>query len=279
MTVVSQPAIQTPAPARVDVQASGHSPQAGWTRQRLLAVIVGMTLIGALAMLWMASNRVPHLGNPLAARLIAMRGLWPAGRRGGAAVAAIAATVLTVDIVLVWTLSRYARWSASRAGAALGILGVITILQVLHQGEHLVQVLQLLVSGGNADLSQGILTRLNQELVHAVWTTVIWGGSVVLLFRMPRNPWLWALLAAASFHEVEHVYLVFAWLQPAIYLHGGINGLFATGGLFGGPLQRPYLHFLYILIETLLLCAAFAEGLRANGYRIGRIGSGILLRR
>jgi hypothetical protein len=271
MTVISPPATQAPASAAFNVRTAGDARQRKRATLLILSAVVGLTVLGALAMVWMADHRPPHPGTPLAARLIAIRGLWPADRRGGAAVAAIAATVLTVDIVMVWALSRDARWTASRMGAALGALAVITALQVLHQGEHVVQVLQLLVTGGNADVSQGIVTRLNQEVVHAVWTTVIWVGSLVLLFRMPRNPWMWALLVAASVHEVEHVYLLFAWLQPPIYLHGGINGVFATGGLFGGPLQRPYLHFLYNLVETLLLCATLAEALRVNGYRISGI--------
>ena len=254
MAVMSQPAV---------VPAAEGSP-GGAVRMRVpgtmvaTASVAGLMAVAAAAMTWMAEHRVPHPGSPLAARIAALRGLWPATARGASVVIAITVVVLTVDAAVVWAVGtgRF-RGAARHAGAAAAALGVLAMLQLLHQGEHVVQVVQLLVTGGNVDLSQGVVTRLNQEIVHAVWTTIVWVGCIALFRHLGRNPWLWLLLVAASLHEVEHLYLLFAWLNPGIYLHGGINGVFATHGLIGGPLQRPYLHFLYNLVETVLLVGAW----------------------
>jgi len=248
------------------VQQPALRSRRGLSDVRLSVAIVGALVISVDAMALMAVYRPPHPGSPLAARLVALRGLWTADQRGARVALALAMLVLVVDVAVVWV------WAAGRArrpprnaGGAIAGLAVLTLLQVGHQGEHVAQVVELLVTGGNADLSQGVLTRLNQEVVHAVWTSCIWVGCLALLWRLRRNPWLWMLLAAASFHEVEHLYLFFAWLNNGIYLHGGVNGIFSSGGLISGPLQRPYLHFLYNSLSTLLLVAALCNSLRSVG--------------
>lgn len=251
------------------VSESGFAPVANAARGTVLRMpvpgrmvttgaVAALLAVASASMAWMAEHRVPHPGNPLAARIAALRGLWPASARGATVAVAITAVVLAIDAAVVWAVASGRFHGAARhAGAAVAALGVLAVCQLLHQGEHVVQVLQLLVTGGNADLSQGVVTRLNQEIVHAVWTTIVWVGCITLFRHLGRNPWLWLLLLAASAHEVEHLYLLFAWLNPGIYLHGGINGVFATHGLIGGPLQRPYLHFLYNLVETVLLLGAW----------------------
>jgi hypothetical protein len=224
---------------------------------RRLARVAAVLLVATAAMLWMAAHRAPHPGSPLAARLAALRGRWPASERAPLIVLGAALLVLAVDAALVVLLvSGRGRRLALPGGLALAALTALVVLQGLHQTEHLVQVVQLLVTGGNADLSQGVLTRLNQELVHLIWTSAVWLGCAALLFRYRHNRWLWVAFAVAGFHDVEHIYLYLVSLQPAIALHGGVNGILASGGLLGGPLQRPYLHFLYNLLEFLPLVAA-----------------------
>jgi hypothetical protein len=223
----------------------------------------GVLLLAVLAMLWMAGHRAPHPGTLLAERLAALRGLWPADRRSPRVVVGTALGITAADAVLVaLVIGGRARWGAP-ARLALPALGAICALQLLHQGEHLAQVVQLLVTGGNADLSQGVLSRLDQEVVHLVWTSGVWIGCALLLLRFRRNRWLWIALAVASVHEVEHVYLTYAWLHPALELHGGVSGILATGGLVGGPLPRPYMHFLYNLAELVPLGAALLDELAA----------------
>jgi hypothetical protein len=232
---------------------------------RRLAWVAAVLLAGTTAMLWMAHHRAPHPGSPLAARLAALRGLWPADRRAPSIVLGAALLVAAVDVaVIVLIATGRGHRLALPGAAALGALAALVTLQGLHQGEHLVQVLQLLATGGDADRSRGVVTRLDQELVHLVWTSSVWLGCAVLLLRFRHNRWLWIAFAVAGLHDVEHVYLYLVSLQPAIELHGGVNGILATGGLAGGPLQRPYLHFLYNLLELLPLGAALLGELDAR---------------
>jgi hypothetical protein len=232
---------------------------------RRLAWVAAVLVAGTAAMLWMAHHRAPHPGSPLAVRLAALRGLWPADRRGPLIVLGAALLVVAVDVtVIVLIATGRGRRLALPGPAALGALAALVTLQGLHQGEHLVQVLQLLATGGDADRSQGVVTRLNQELVHLVWTSTVWLGCAVLLLRFRHNRWLWIAFGVAGLHDIEHIYLYVVSLQPAIELHGGVNGILATGGLVAGPLQRPYLHFLYNLLEFVPLVAALLDELDAH---------------
>jgi hypothetical protein len=237
---------------------------------RRVGWIGGVLLVALLAMLWMAAHRAPHPGSAVAQRIAVLRGLWPADRRSPLVVVVTALGISAADAALVALVATRRPRLGAAGRLALPALAVICVLQLLHQGEHVAQVIQLLVTGGNADLSQGVLTRLNQELVHLVWTSCVWIGSALLLLRFRHNRWLWIALAAASVHEVEHVYLMDAWLHPGLELHGGVNGVLATGGLASGPLQRPYLHFLYNLAELLPLGAALLDELAAAG-RVPRL--------
>jgi hypothetical protein len=232
---------------------------------RRAAWVGGLLVVATAAMAWMAANRAPHPGSPLATRLAALRGLWPAGRREPSVVLAALLLVLAVDAAFVVLIATgRGRRLALPARASLAALAALVTLQGLHQSEHAVQVVQLLVTGGNADLSQGVLTRLNQELVHLVWTSAVWIGCALLLLRFRHNRWLWIAFAVAGIHDVEHIYLYTVSLNPGIALHGGVNGILATGGLIGGPLQRPYLHFLYNLLEFIPLVAALLDELAAR---------------
>jgi hypothetical protein len=230
-----------------------------------MAWVAGIVAVATAAMLWMAHFRAPHPGSPLAARLAALRGLRPADRRGPLIVLGATLLIAAVDVaIIVLIATGRGRRLALPGGAALVALAALVTLQGLHQGEHLVQVIQLLLTGGNADLSTGVVTRLNQEVVHLVWTSSVWLGCALLLLRFRHNRWLWVAFAVAGLHDVEHIYLYLVSLQPGIELHGGVNGILATGGLLSGPLQRPYLHFLYNLLELLPLAAALLDELAAR---------------
>ena len=232
---------------------------------RRLAWVAGVLLAATAAMAWMAVHRAPHPGSPLASHLAALRGLWPASLRRPSVVIAALGLMVAVDLAFVVLIATgRGRRLALPARASLGALAALVALQGLHETEHAVQVLQLLATGGNADLSQGVVTRLNQELVHLVWTSAVWIGCAVLLLRFRHNRWLWVAFAIAGIHDVEHIYLYTVSLDPAVALHGGVNGILATGGLIGGPLQRPYLHFLYNLLELVPLVAALLDELAAR---------------
>ena len=64
-----------------------------------------------------------------------------------------------------------------------------------------------------------------------------------------RNAWLWVAFAAASMHQIEHLYLFWLYVgEHTVYLSGGAAGIMGKHGLIGSPLDRPYLHFTYNFI-------------------------------
>ncbi len=138
------------------------------------------------------------------------------------------------------------------------LLALFTIL-VLTQGghviEHLAQMYQIHVLGLRGIAAQGIFGVFNIEWVHFAWNTWILVAVVVLVRGFRTNPWLWATLVAAVWHELEHVAIMIAYLTTGV---AGTPGLLAHRGLIGGgfPLSRPDLHFLYNLIESIPLAAA-----------------------
>lgn len=139
------------------------------------------------------------------------------------------------------------------------VFGVFVLLEVAHLGEHSVQVLQLLSNHGVLARSHGVFGQLDFEIVHFGWDTLVWLGICVLLGRFGReNPWLWVSLAAASLHEVEHLYLFWLrWVDVTFYNNGGYAGIMGRGGVVGSPLGRPYLHFAYNVVVVVPLVIAF----------------------
>jgi hypothetical protein len=150
----------------------------------------------------------------------------------------------------VWKYERYGAWA---------LFGVIVMLQLGHMGEHSVQVLQLLLSGGHLAQSHGVFGQLDFETVHFIWDSMIWLSLYLLLGQFASgNRWLWVAFAAASFHEVEHVYLFWVYhAHPAFYAAGGFEGIMGYDGVIGSPLARPYLHFAYNFLVILPMGLAF----------------------
>jgi hypothetical protein len=156
-----------------------------------------------------------------------------------------------------------ARWKYARYGI-FAAFALLVLLQVMHMGEHTMQVGQLLVHKGDLAQSHGVFGQLDFELVHFVTDTVLWVnlGLLVILFR-GRNRWLWVAFAAASLHQVEHFYLFWVYqAHPAFYAHGGFAGIMGENGLIGSPLDRPYLHFTYNLIVVVPMVLALWDAAR-----------------
>lgn len=152
--------------------------------------------------------------------------------------------------IAIWQYEHYGLYS---------IFAAITLLQLGHLGEHVAQVTQLWLTHGNAALSHGIFGQLDIESVHFFWNVVIWLASCVLLYQFgARNIWLWIAWIAASFHTPEHFYIYWLYLADHVfYLHGGSAGIFGQGGVFSGPLPRPYLHLAYNFVEVTPFVIAF----------------------
>jgi hypothetical protein len=143
----------------------------------------------------------------------------------------------------------------------LALLGFLAICQTAHLFEHIAQMVQIHVlhlAGANA---QGIVGQLNIEWVHFIWNAIVLVTLLVLLPHFRTNPWLIAVTPLAAWHFVEHSVMIATYIQTGV---PGTPGLLSSGGLlFGGlPIARPDLHFLYNLVETVPLLAAWLVELR-----------------
>ena len=170
---------------------------------------------------------------------------------GGALLSDYPLWIVGLGALLPWLplLVFEAVWKHEHYGAFAVFLAVV-FFQTLHMGEHTVQVLQLLATDGNLARSHGVFGQLDFELVHFLADTTVWLslGVFLVVFR-GANRWLWIAFAAASLHEVEHLYLFWIYhAHPAVYASGGFAGIMGSGGVIGSPLGRPYLHFAYNVI-------------------------------
>ena len=143
----------------------------------------------------------------------------------------------------------------------LALLGFLAISQTAHLFEHVAQMVQIHVlhlAGANA---QGIVGQLNIEWVHFIWNAIVLVTLLVLLPHFRTNPWLIAVTPLAAWHFVEHSVMIATYIKTGV---PGTPGLLSSGGLlFGGlPIARPDLHFLYNLVETVPLLAAWLVELR-----------------
>jgi hypothetical protein len=153
-----------------------------------------------------------------------------------------------------------ASWQYRHYGA-FALFGTLVLLQLGHLSEHVVQNLQLLLSHGRLAASRGVFGQLDVEAVHFYWNIGIWLGTGALLYRYGlRNVWLTVAFVAASLHTVEHMYLYWLYVtHSSAYLVGGWNGILGQGGLVGSPLERPYLHLVYNVIEVTPFVLAFYD--------------------
>jgi hypothetical protein len=143
----------------------------------------------------------------------------------------------------------------------IALLGFLAVSQTAHLLEHVAQMVQLHVlhlAGTNA---QGIVGQLNIEWVHFIWNALVFVALLLLLPRFRLNPWLIAVTPLAAWHFVEHSLMIATYIQTGV---SGTPGLLSSGGLlFGGlPIARPDLHFLYNLVETIPLLAAWLVEVR-----------------
>lgn len=160
-----------------------------------------------------------------------------------------------------WKYERYGLWA---------IFGTIVLLQIGHMVEHGVQVGQLLVSDGRLARSHGVFGQLDFELVHFIWDTAIWLSLCFLLYRFSGvSRWLVVAFAAASLHEVEHVYLFWLYVSHyGFYMQGGFEGILGYGGVIGSPLARPYLHFAYNFLVVVPMTLAFWDYTKGRSERL-----------
>jgi hypothetical protein len=197
-------------------------------------------------------ERVPGHAVAVAALISAalLSGVAIAGQPLSAA--ALALFLPWLPLVTVETIWKYERYGV------FALFALLVLLQGLHMGEHTIQVTQLLVTQGDLSRSHGAVGQLDFELVHFVTDSGVWLSLGALLFALGgRNRWLWIAFAAASLHQVEHLYLF--WMntfQEPLYARGGFAGIMGDGGLIGSPLDRPYLHFAYNFVVVVPMAVA-----------------------
>lgn len=160
----------------------------------------------------------------------------------------------------------------------LALFELIVILQLAHFAEHVSQMVELHVLDWPTVKARGIIGDLDIEPVHFWWNTLILAATTGLLFHYRKNGWLWVSFFFSIWHEVEHVYIYFAWfLTQGISGHPGILG---AGGILDQAdvtipliteLSRADLHFWYNFFEIGLFVVAFVvQALRTMNAPIAR---------
>jgi hypothetical protein len=149
----------------------------------------------------------------------------------------------------------------------LALFYLLTLTQTGHFLEHVAQVAQIHALGIAPRQAHGVFGALDIEWVHFAWNTWVAAAALALLRPFRQNRWLWLVLAIAVWHGIEHTYILSRYLATGT---AGTPGFLASGGLIGGglPLARPDLHFLYNLVETVPLVAAFLWQCR-RAYAVG----------
>ena len=192
--------------------------------------------------------------------LIAVTGIVAVALVIGAWVMLLPPWAVVVTALIPWIPMLFAEGVRKyRHYGLYALFGAITLLQIGHLGEHTVQVIQVFVFNGDLSRAHGVFGQLDFETVHFVWDTLVWIGLGALVLRFgSTNGWLWVSLAAASVHEIEHIYLFTVYrMDYAFYTDGGFAGIMGFGGLIGSPLARPYLHFAYNVCVIVPLLFAF----------------------
>lgn len=128
------------------------------------------------------------------------------------------------------------REDARRYGGTAMALSILLALQGFHTIEHIVQWMQYHILRWPTFLSNGLLSAANSEWVHFVWN---WGFLTVCVFLVRagmRGRWGWLLLAVATFHTLEHTYLMWRFQMTLRELGAlGVTDLQPQGlpGFFG----------------------------------------------
>lgn len=165
-------------------------------------------------------------------------------------------------LVLVWgpIFAIETAWTHRHYGW-FALFYVLALTQLGHFVEHLVQMVQLHLLHRRGAGASGVFGQLDIEWVHLGFNTWVLLAVVLLLTRFRRNRWLWITAVIATWHQIEHGYIISVYLRTGVE---GAPGLLAEGGVIGGGigLRRPDLHFLYNVAETVPLLLAFGWQVR-----------------
>ena len=138
------------------------------------------------------------------------------------------------------------------------LFALMAVVQTIHYSEHCIEVIQYHVFHQPVSQSIAIFTKLNPELVHFSGDTFLTIGTILLLYKYPRNPFLWIAIPFQLGHQAEHTYLTYNYIFHGAK-QGGVGLLGSPGGAIHGGLglNRPDLHWLYNTLYTIPFVAAF----------------------
>jgi hypothetical protein len=176
--------------------------------------------------------------------------------------------VLGFAVLIPWLpLVSLEVFSTAQREPIYAFFAAVVGFQVLHVGEHSVQVAQLALTNGDLARSHGVFGQLDFELVHFVSDIAVWLalGAVIICLRHTRSPWLWIAFCAASAHAIEHLYLWWIYIEfRGFYTIGGFAGIMGAHGVIGSPLGRPYMHFAYNFLVVLPMVLALWDQRRKS---------------
>ena len=211
----------------------------------------------------------PAMSRRRAPRPLALATLAASAALFGAALAAGSRLwVLGLAALTPWLpLASLKVLSTAKHEPVYAFFAAVVGFQLLHMGEHSVQVAQLALTGGDLARSHGVFGQLDFELIHFVSDIAVWLalGAVIICLRGTKSPWLWIAFGAASAHAVEHLYLWWIYLEfRGFYTIGGFAGIMGSHGVIGSPLGRPYMHFGYNFVVVVPMVLALLSQARRS---------------
>lgn len=160
-------------------------------------------------------------------------------------------------IEIEWTYKHYG-WFV--------IFFAMAIVQSIHYSEHCIEVIQVHIFNTPTSQALAIFSKLNVEGVHFFGDSFLSLGTMALLWKFPRNPWLWVAAPFQILHQAEHTFLFFEhvfWGYPQggpgllAFKPAGTTTVLGSpvfhpqmNGALGSLLNRPDLHWIYNTLYT-----------------------------
>jgi hypothetical protein len=141
---------------------------------------------------------------------------------------------------------------------------VMALVQTIHYSEHMIEVIQVHIFNTPIPQALALFSQLNVEGVHFFGDSFLTLGTLALIYRFPRNPWLWVALPFQIAHQAEHTYLF--WQHFVNGYPAGGPGLLASSargdGAIAGLMDRPDLHWIYNTLYTIPFVTALIYQLK-----------------
>jgi hypothetical protein len=135
----------------------------------------------------------------------------------------------------------------------LALFFTMAAVQTIHYSEHCIEIIQYHIFNDPLQDSVAIFTKLNIEWVHFGGDSFLTLGTIALIYKFPRNPWLWIAFPMQVAHQLEHNFLwstyQFFGAPPGGPGVLGKNGLIGPKGTWG--LVRTDLHWFYNTLYTI----------------------------